>query len=211
MARFIYEFEGVRGRNLKLYDTKIVISTKVTAGSLLTGNVSDGEKTIFLCDIVGVQFKKSGALIGYLQFETPSLQMNNNNSNMFSENTFTFETARNGITNDLMEAVYNYVTDRIECLKYGITNDIEVPDFDSIKSNSQNAEVARAENNTEELSTEHNTENTPPKGEQCQLCGNYFDHLTLCVIKDSFGTRYRSICDDCIVRYNAKPQKIKGQ
>jgi len=65
MARFIYEFEGVRGRNLKLYDTKIIITTKKTVGSLITGNFTDGEKTIFLRDVVGVQFKKSGGLIGY--------------------------------------------------------------------------------------------------------------------------------------------------
>ena len=60
MAKFIYEFEGVRGRNLKLYDTKVVVTTNVTVGSFITGNVTDGEKTIFLSDIVGVQFKRSG-------------------------------------------------------------------------------------------------------------------------------------------------------
>ena len=118
MAKLIYELEGVRGRYLKLYDTKVIIITKKTAGSLLTGNFTDGEKTLFLCDVVGVQFKRSGGLIGYLQFETPSMQMNNKDSNMFSENTFTFESGKNGTTNDLVEQVYRYVTDRIEEIKY---------------------------------------------------------------------------------------------
>ncbi len=119
MAKLIYELEGVRGRSLKLYDTKCVITTKKTVGSLITGNFTDGEKTIFLCDVVGIQFKKSGGLIGYLQFETPSLQMNNKSDNMFSENTFTFESGKNGITNELIETVYEYVTNRIEEIKYG--------------------------------------------------------------------------------------------
>jgi hypothetical protein len=45
--------------------------------------------------------------------------MNNQNSNMFSENTFTFEHGRNGITNEQMEAIYNQVCDMIEAIKYG--------------------------------------------------------------------------------------------
>ena len=118
MAKLIYDLEGVRGRRLKLYDTKVVIITNKTVGSLLTGNFTDGEKTLYLCDIVGVQFKMSGNLIGYLQFETPSMQMNNQQNNMFSENTFTFEDGKNNITNYLMTEVYKYVTDRIEEIKY---------------------------------------------------------------------------------------------
>ena len=83
--------------------------------------MTDGEKTIFYSDVMGVQFKKSGNLIGYLQFETASVQMNNQNSNMFSENTFTFEHGKNGISNEQMEAIYHYVCDLIEAIKYGGT------------------------------------------------------------------------------------------
>lgn len=118
MAQLLYELEGVRGRRIAIYDRKCVISTKPGVGSFLTGNVTDGEKTIFYKDIVGVQFKKSGTMIGYLQFETGSVQMNNQNSNMFSENTFTFEHNKNGITNEKMEAVYHEVCDLIEGVKY---------------------------------------------------------------------------------------------
>jgi len=118
MARFICELQGVRGRVLRLYDTKCVIITTVTAVSFLTGNTTDGEKTIFLSDVVGVQFKRSGKLIGFLQFETPSIQMNNKDSNFFSENTFTFEHDKNGVTNEIVEMVYNFVVDKIEDLKY---------------------------------------------------------------------------------------------
>ncbi len=119
MAKLLYQLEGVRGRSIQIFDRKVVINTKAGVGSFLTGNVSDGEKTIFFSDVVGVQFKKSGSLIGYLQFETSSVQMNNQNSNMFSENTFTFEDGKNGITNAQMEAIYRQVCDIIEQVKYG--------------------------------------------------------------------------------------------
>ena len=124
MSKLLYQLTGVRGRSIAIYDRKVVISTKVSMGSLLSGNATDGEKTIFFHDVVGVQFKKSGGMIGYLQFETSSLQMNNQNSNVFSENTFTFEANKNGITNEQMEAIYHQVCDILEEIKYGnVTRD----------------------------------------------------------------------------------------
>ncbi|MBE6577481.1 MAG: hypothetical protein E7653_05025 [Ruminococcaceae bacterium] len=220
MANFICELEGVRGRNLKLYDTKIVITTKKTVGSFITGNITDGEKTIYLCDIVGIQLKKSGLLIGYLQFETPSLQMNNKNDNMFSENTFTYEEGKNGITNDLIIAIYKFVTDRIEELKYGVIIINDIPDFEAMKvyksnkddtpkEQSQNEEAPN-ENSTDEETSCEESFNEPeqeiamPEGEQCEMCETYVDHLTYCKFKDDFGSRFRNICEDCIKKYNAK-------
>ena len=207
MANFIFEFEGARGRSMKLYDTKVIIETKKTVGSLMTGNFTDGEKTIYLCDVVGVQFKESAVMIGYLQFETPSMQMNNQNSNMFSENTFTFENGKNGITNKLMKAVYLFVTDRIEELKYGVSVVSEIPDFEFLRAQCQGVQGEGAENNQSENNNEPDTTPETPEGEQCELCGDYVDHLTSCKIKDEYGTRYRSICDDCIAKTKAKPQR----
>ena len=129
MANFICKIRGSRGRTMTLYDTKCVIKTKVSVGSVLTHNATDGEKTIFLIDVSGVQFKRSGFAIGFLQFETSSMQMNNKNSSFFSENTFTFEDGRNNVTNELMETIYNYVTDRIEELKYGEKIINQIPSF----------------------------------------------------------------------------------
>ena len=119
MARLIFEANGVRGRSIRLFDTRCVITTTPSVGSFLTGNITDGEKTIFLKDVVGIQFKRSGNLIGYLQLETPSMQMNNQNNNMFSENTFTFDNSC-GLTNEVMQKVYEYVVARVEELKYGL-------------------------------------------------------------------------------------------
>ena len=130
MANFICELNGVRGRNLKVYDTKIVITTKISVGSVLTGNSTDGTKTIYLCDVVGVQFKKSGNMIGFIQFETSSLQMDNKSDNFSSENTFTYEKGKNGITNGLMEYVYNFICDRIEEIKYNVS----IIDIDTAKN-----------------------------------------------------------------------------
>ena len=118
MSKLLYQLEGVRGRSMAVYDRKVVISTKVSVGSVLTRNATDGVKTIFYKDVVGIQFKESGLTIGYIQFETPSAQMNNQASNMFSENTFTFEDNRNGITNGKMNEVYNSICDLIEEIKY---------------------------------------------------------------------------------------------
>lgn len=88
----LYHLDGCRGRSITVYEDYCIINTSITVGSILTGNCTDAQKTIFYHDIVGIQYKKDGALIGYLQLETPSLQMNHQDSNFFSENTFTFQT-----------------------------------------------------------------------------------------------------------------------
>jgi hypothetical protein len=50
-------------------------------------------------------------------------------------------------------------------------------------------------------------EKTVPNGKKCELCGEYFEHLTLCKIKDDFGTRYRNICDECVRKNNATTKR----
>ena len=117
MARFIARVLGARGRTLSIYDTKCVISTSVTPGSILSGNAIDGEKTIFYLDCVGVQFKEAGRTLGFLQLETASMQMNNQTSNVSSENSFTFEDVP-GSTNAVMQIVYAAVCDLVETVKY---------------------------------------------------------------------------------------------
>lgn len=111
----IYDIDGVRGRHLDVYEDKVVITTKISIGSLLSGNVSDGEKTIYYRDAIGVQFKKAGLQIGYLQIETASSQMNNRSSNFFNENSFTFDTYK--VSNDEMQEVAEYVKQRVDQIK----------------------------------------------------------------------------------------------
>lgn len=119
MSELIYDLKGCRGRKMKVYEDKVVITVKPGIGSFLTGNALDGEKTIYFSDCLGVQFKKCGLTIGYLQFETASGIMNNKKSNHFNENTFTWEKAyvEEDLTNEKMEEVTNYVKDRIDYYK----------------------------------------------------------------------------------------------
>ena len=111
----IYAIKGVRGRNLEVYKNKIVLRTNLSLGSVITGNMTDGKKTIYYRDVIGLQFKPAGMLIGYLQLETASPIMNNEKSNFFNENTFTFDESTT--TNIKMEEVEEYIDKRLEEIK----------------------------------------------------------------------------------------------
>ena len=221
MAKLICEFEGVRGRNLKLFDTKIVINTKKTVGSLITGNFTDGEKTIFLRDVVGVQFKKSGGLIGYLQFETPSMQMNNKSDNMFSENTFTFQDGSNGVTNELMIKVYEYITDRIEEIKYGTTIITEEPNFETFlttgfapqKSYEDDSAINDLDMDIEDLTKEQLWKIGERQfGQiigQCSMCGKEKTPIMFVELEDFFGKTERNVCFECFEKKDCVPIERK--
>ena len=130
----VYEIQGVRGRSIRVYPYKCIINTSVTAGSLLTNNATDGEKTIYYKDVVGIQYKRSGVTIGYLQFETSSGTMNHDKSNYFSENTFTFESDKD----EIMEEVYEYIIGIFAELKSAST-EITVNTSDGIRTEKLNA------------------------------------------------------------------------
>jgi len=130
----VYEIQGVRGRSIRVYPYKCIINTSVTAGSLLTNNATDGEKTIYYKDVVGIQYKRSGVTIGYLQFETSSGTMNHDKSNYFSENTFTFESDKD----EIMEEVYEYIIGIFDELKSAST-EITVNTSDGIRTEKLNA------------------------------------------------------------------------
>lgn len=120
MAEKIYDLDGARGRHIDVYDDKVVLTTKPGIGSFFTGNFTDGEKTIYFCDCIGIQFRKSEFLIGYLQFETASGLMNNKGSNFFNENTFTWEIPK--LSNEIMEEVATYCKNRLSICKSGKSN-----------------------------------------------------------------------------------------
>ncbi len=113
----VYTIEGVRGRHIDIYVDKVVITTKVTIGSLLTHNATDGEKTIYYSDCIGVQFKQSKFAIGYLQLETASSNGYNKASNFFAENSFTYD--ETVISNERMVEVADYVKSRVDAVKKG--------------------------------------------------------------------------------------------
>lgn len=110
----LYSLDGARGRHLDVYGNKVVLRVKATIGSLLTGNVTDGEKTIYYSDCIGLQYKKTGLTIGYIQFETASGMMNNKANNFFNENTFTWDSSVSNLTNEKMEEVVQYCKNKID-------------------------------------------------------------------------------------------------
>ena len=68
----VYEVYGAGGRSIRVYPYKCVIYSGVTAGSLSINNAAGSEMTIYYKDVVGIRYKRSGAAIGYLRFETAS-------------------------------------------------------------------------------------------------------------------------------------------
>ena len=85
----------------------------MTLGSIIASNATDGEKTIYYNDCTGIQFKKSGLTLGYLQLETASSGGGGNNltSNFFHENSFTYNPSQ--IPDWKMTEVVNFVKQRI--------------------------------------------------------------------------------------------------
>lgn len=113
-----YSIDGCRGRHIDIYENKAVITTKTNLGSILAGGYSNGEKTIYYRDVIGIQFKlPTFVQIGYLQFETASCQATNN---FFSENSFPFESSN--ISNREIEKVVSYVKDQVDKIRSAPTS-----------------------------------------------------------------------------------------
>lgn len=124
----VFSLDGNRGRHMTVYPNKCVITTTVTVGSVLTGNMTDGEKTIYYLDVTGLQYKAPRLLIGYIQFETCSGQMNNLKDNFFAENTFTFgDPGVDKITEDDIKPVLEYIKYRIDVIKQAKIKQLTVP------------------------------------------------------------------------------------
>lgn len=115
LDKVVYHINGARGRVIDIYPHKCVITTGVTFGSIITRNATDGEKTIYYQDCIGLQVKYPGVAIGYIQFETASMTMNNSGSNFFNENSFTFEETQ--ISSDEMSIVVDYIKTQLEEIK----------------------------------------------------------------------------------------------
>ena len=113
-AGVVYYVEGDRGRCLEVYEDKCIITVIPTIGSLITGNATDGQKTIYFKDVIGIQYKKSGITLGYLQLETASGSMNNKHSNFFNENSFTFG---ENTSNEVMMPIVEYIKERVDAYK----------------------------------------------------------------------------------------------
>ena len=112
----VYHVVGSSGRTLDVYEEKCVITTKASLTSWATGNSSDGEKTIYYVDCIGVQFKRcgTGLTIGYLQLETASGLMNQKTNNFWNENSFTFNKEEQ---NEQIAEIADYIKEKIDEIK----------------------------------------------------------------------------------------------
>lgn len=111
----VYHIDGARGRSIDIYPYKCVITTDVTIGSVLASNATDGEKTIYYQDCIGLQVKYPGLTLGFIQFETASPTQNNSTSNFFNENTFTYDSTQ--ISAEEMSFVVRYIKGQLDQIK----------------------------------------------------------------------------------------------
>lgn len=106
------------GKILDVYENKVVFtstkSTSTVVSSLLFSSAAtQGEKTIFYKDAIGVQFKPSSVLDGYIQVETAAGGMTSSSSAYGGENSIQFGQQVNADA----EIVSNYIRQRIEEIK----------------------------------------------------------------------------------------------
>lgn len=111
-GKLVYDLKGVRGRYMKVYEDRAILSIKANLGSMLIGNVTDEERTIYFKDCSGVEYKGCGMLVGYLKFEMTHGMVNNRSNKYYGENTFTWDLLVQ--TNSKMLEVANYVRSRID-------------------------------------------------------------------------------------------------
>lgn len=117
--------EGVRycivnsfGKILDVYDNKVVFtSTKststVVSGLIFGDSLTQGEKTIYYKDAIGVQFKPATITDGYIQVETAVGGMTSTKSQYSGENSIQFGSK----VNDEAETVTNFIKQKIEEIK----------------------------------------------------------------------------------------------
>lgn len=117
--------EGVRycivnsfGKILDVYDNKVVFtstkSTSTVVSSLIFGeSLTQGEKTIYYKDAIGVQFKPATITDGYIQVETAVGGMTSAKSQYGGENSIQFGSK----VNDKAETVTNFIKQKIEEIK----------------------------------------------------------------------------------------------
>ena len=94
--------EGVRycmvnntGKILDVYDNKVVFCSTQSTSTVVTGLVfgtstTQGEKTIYFKDAVGVQYKPSAIADGYIQVETAAGGVSSSSSQYGGENSIQF-------------------------------------------------------------------------------------------------------------------------
>lgn len=107
------------GKILDVYENKVVFTTTRSTSTLVTGilfsgsQMTQGEKTIFYKDAIGVQFKLSSLTDGYIQIETPAGNMTSTSSSYGGENSIQFGKEKN----EEAATIAAYIKSKIEEIK----------------------------------------------------------------------------------------------
>ena len=107
------------GKILDVYDNKVVFSSTKSTSTLVTGlvfgtSVTQGEKTIYYKDAVGVQYKPSSIADGYIQIETAAGGVTSSSSQYGGENSIQFSGKDR---NAEAEMIVDFIKRKIEEIK----------------------------------------------------------------------------------------------
>ena len=107
------------GKILDVYDNKVVFSSTKSTSTLVTGlvfgtSVTQGEKTIYYKDAIGVQYKPSSIADGYIQVETAAGGVTSSSSQYGGENSIQFSGKER---NAEAETIVNFIKNKIEEIK----------------------------------------------------------------------------------------------
>ena len=107
------------GKILDVYDNKVVFSSTKSTSTLVTGivfgtSVTQGEKTIYYKDAIGVQYKPSSIADGYIQVETAAGGVTSSSSQYGGENSIQFSGKER---NAEAEIIVAFIKNKIEEIK----------------------------------------------------------------------------------------------
>jgi hypothetical protein len=118
--------EGVRyclvnglGKILDVYDDKVIFTSTKSTATLVTGlvfgtSVTQGEKTIYYRDSIGVQYKAPTITDGYIQLETAAGNMTSKANQYGGENSIQFAGKDSAAD---AEIIVGFIRKRIEEIK----------------------------------------------------------------------------------------------
>ncbi len=107
------------GKILDVYENKVVFTSTQSTSTVVTGlvfgtSMTQGEKTIYYKDAIGVQYKPSSIADGYIQVETAAGGVSTSNSQYSGENSIQFSGKK---SNEEAEIIVAYIRKQIEDIK----------------------------------------------------------------------------------------------
>lgn len=107
------------GKILDVYENKVVFTSTQSTSTVVTGlvfgtSMTQGEKTIYYKDAIGVQYKPSSIADGYIQVETAAGGVSSSSSQYSGENSIQFSGKQ---SNEDAEIIVSYIRKQIEDIK----------------------------------------------------------------------------------------------